>query len=85
MENPKGIVTRLSHRFMYWCKIQGLQRTSRDVRFFKRASAQYVSLTCIVPVDYKIILDQKNNSLYEIAEELQSKILTTLGGLVIDD
>ena len=69
----------------YCCKIQWYQRTSRDGRLFKRASAQYISLTCIVPVDYKIVLDQKNSSLHEIVEELQSKILITLGNLVIDD
>ena len=51
----------------------------------RTASAQYISLTCIVPLDYKIILDVKNRSLYEISEELQSKILVTLGDLVIDD
>ena len=69
----------------YCCKIQWFQRTSRDGRIFKRASAQYISLTCIVPLDYKIILDVKNRSLYEISEELQSKILVTLRDLVIDD
>jgi len=69
----------------YCCKIQWFQRTSRDGRFFKLASAQYISLNCIVPVDYKIILDKKNSSLYEIDEDLQSKMLTTLNDLVIDD
>ena len=69
----------------YCCKIQWFQRTSRDGRIFKRASAQYISLTCIVPLEYKIVLHIKNSSLYEIAEELQSKMLVTLRGLVIDD
>ena len=69
----------------YCCKIQWFQRTSRDGRFFKRVSLQYISLTCIVPVDYKIVLQKRDRSLCEISEELQSKMLTTLGGLVIDD
>ena len=69
----------------YCCKIQWFQRTSRDGRIFKRASAQYISLTCIIPVGYKIVLDVKNSSLYQIAEELQSKMLVTLRGLLIDD
>ena len=69
----------------YCCKIQWFQRTSRDGRFFTLASAQYISLACIVPVQYKIALEQRGTNRYEISEETQRKILITLGGLIIDD
>ena len=68
----------------YCVKIQWFQRTSRDGRFFKLASAQYISLACIVPVGFKILLDKQNNSRYEISEETQQKILKTMNGLIID-
>ena len=46
---------------------------------------QYISLACIVPVQYKIALEQRGTNRYEISEETQRKILITLGGLIIDD
>lgn len=69
----------------YCCKIQWFQRTSRDGRQFTLASAQYISLSCIVPITFKIDLDKKSRSRYEISDELQSKLLRVMEGLVIDD
>ena len=72
----------------YCCKIQWFKRKSKEGRVFKLASAQYISLSCIVPVDYKIVLRQGSSSstiLYELDQEVEKKILTTLNGLVIDD
>ena len=68
----------------YCCKIQWFHRTSRDGRVFKLASAQFISLSCIVPANYKIVLT-KNGNRYKLDEEIQKKILTTLNGLVVDD
>ena len=67
--------------------MQWFQRTeSQDVRVFKLASAQYISLSCIIPVNYKIVVRQHStNTLYELDEDVQKKILITLNGLVIDD
>ena len=72
----------------YCCKIQWFKRKSKEGRVFKLASAQYISLSCIVPVDYKIVLRQGSSSttiLYELDQEVEKKILTTLNGLVVDD
>ena len=69
----------------YCCKIQWFKRVKQDGRLFVLASAQYISLSCIVPVGYKIVVARKTDSLYELSEDLQSKILGTLGRLVIDD
>ena len=69
----------------YCIKIQWFQRRGRDSRRFKLASAQYISLSCIVPVNYPIILDQKGPKLYELSVEIQNKVLRTLNGLVVDD
>jgi hypothetical protein len=69
----------------YCCKIQWFQRTSRDGRFFTLASAQYISLSCIVPAPFKIVLAPASRSRYEISDEIQRKILRVMGGLVIDD
>lgn len=69
----------------YCCKIQWFQRTGQDSRTFKLGSAQYISLSCIVPVSFPIILDQRGPQLYELSIEIQNKVLSTLNGLVIDD
>ena len=70
----------------YCCKVQWFKRKCKDSRVFQLALAQYVSLSCIVPVNYKIILRPGSTStLYELDEEIQKKILTSLNGLVIDD
>ena len=72
----------------YCCKIQWFKRKSKEGHVFKLASAQYISLSCIVPVDYKIVLRQGSSSttiLYELDQEVEKKILTTLNGLVVDD
>ena len=66
----------------YCCKIQ---RTTVDGRVFKLASAQYISLSCIIPVQFPITLDQTGTVQYELSETTQQKILTTLKGLIIDD
>ena len=68
----------------YCCKIQWFHRTRTDGRVFKLASAQYISLSCIVPANYNIVMVQ-TGTLYELDSEVEKKILTTLNGLIIDD
>ena len=51
-------------------------------------SIYHISLSCIIPVDYKIVLRQGSSTadiLYELDQEVEKKMLTTLNGLVIDD
>jgi hypothetical protein len=69
----------------YCCKVQWFKRRTRDGRVFGLASAQYISLSCIVPATFKITLDQISEQVYELSEEMQSRILDTMNGLVIDD
>lgn len=69
----------------YCCKVQWFKRRTRDGRVFGLASAQYISLSCIVPTTFKITLDQISEQVYELSEEMQSRILDTMNGLVIDD
>ena len=69
----------------YCCKIQWFRRTTVDGRVFKPTSAQYISLSCIVPVQFPITLDQIDSSRYELSTSTEQKILTTLKGLIIDD
>ena len=69
----------------YCCKIQWFKRTTKDGRLFSLASAQYISLSCIVPANYKIVLSEVGNKLFELDLEVEKKILRTMNGLVIDD
>ena len=69
----------------YCCKVQWFKRRTRDGRVFGLASAQYISLSCIVPATFKITLDEIDEQVYELSEETQSRILETMNGLVIDD
>ena len=74
----------------YCCKVQWFQCKSLDNRVFVLASSQYISLSCIVPAQFPIVLTRATQTrtgtvLYELSECLQQKILTTLKGLVIDD
>ena len=70
----------------YCCKIQWFQRTTVDGRVFRLDSAQYISLSCIIPVQFPITLEQTGTLLqYELSETTQKNILITLKGLVIDD
>ena len=68
----------------YCCKIQWFKRTSTDGRLFALASAQYISLSCIVPVDFKIVL-REGNRVFQLDEEVEKKIMIKLNGLIIDD
>ena len=52
---------------------------------FGLVSVQHISLSCIVPVTYKITLDQIGDFVCELSEEMQSKMINTLSGLIIDD
>ena len=65
--------------------MQWFKRRTRDGRVFGLASAQYISLSCIVPTTFKITLDQIGEQVYQLSEEMQSRILNTMNGLVIDD
>ena len=71
----------------YCCKIQWFQRTVPDGRVFLLASAQYISLSCIIPVNYPIVVRENNtvDTLFELDQEVEKKILISLNGLVIDD
>ena len=69
----------------YCCKVQWFKRRTRDGRVFGLASAQYISLSCIVPTTFKITLDQIDEQVYELSEDMQRKMLDTMKGLVIDD
>ena len=68
----------------YCCKVQWFQRLSVDSRVFRLASAQYISLSCIVPVNYTITLNETITGRYELPELTQDRILTTLNGLVMN-
>lgn len=68
----------------YCCKIQWFKRKSTDGRLFSLASAQYISLSCIIPVDFKIVM-REGNRVFELDEEVEKKIMIKLNGLIIDD
>ena len=69
----------------YCCKIQWFQRVTVDSRRFRLASAQYISLSCIVPIQFPIVLSQKGKKQFVLSVDTQEKILKTMTGLVIDD
>ena len=56
----------------YCCKVQWFQRVSSDSRVFRLASAQFISLSCIVPVNYVITLKELCNGRYELSEQTQN-------------
>ena len=67
----------------YCCKVQWFQRLSVDSRVFRLASTQYISLSCIVPVNYTITLNETITGRYELPELTQDRISTTLNGLTM--
>ena len=73
----------------YCCKVQWFQRTVQGGRVLRLTTAQYISLSCIIPVNFDIIVRQGNmndlDTLFELDQEVEEKILVTLNGLVIDD
>ena len=69
----------------YCCKVQWFHRTAADDRKFTTASCQYISLSCIVPVQFVITLKQVGSTTYELSSSIQDKILKTMRGLVVSD
>ena len=69
----------------YCCKVQWFHRTNADDRKFTTASCQYISLSCIVPVQFVITLTQVGSTTYELSSSIQDKILKTMRGLVVSD
>ena len=80
---PEGISTvvwKTRHRLppdcnpgTYCCKIQWFKRVTVDSRRFTLASAQYISLSCIVSVQFTILLPQKGKNLFVLSEDTQEK------------
>ena len=60
-------------------------REPTDDRKFTIVSCQYVSLSCVVSVQFITTLTQVGDTTHELSVSLQEKILKTMRGLVVSE